>query len=209
MAIPRTLVQSVYLKTLRNARKPITIATGPAGTGKTLFACQVAAEKLYKNHIKKLILTRPIISVDEELGYLPGKLEDKMDPYMRPLTDILSEYFSRQKIQQLIKNKSIEIAPLAFMRGRTFDNAFIIGDEVQNTTVNQMKMLLTRIGENSQMVITGDLEQCDLHDDRNSGLIDLITRADIVNLEYIEHVILTTDDIQRHPAVKEVLKLYE
>lgn len=208
-AIPRTLAQGKYLKALRNSIKPIVVATGPAGCGKTLFACHVAAEKLHAQKVERVVITRPTVGVDEDLGYLPGKLEEKMDPYMRPVMDIMGNYFTRARIQQMMKSGTLEICPLAFMRGRTFDRAFIIGDETQNTTCNQMKMLLTRLGEDSKMVVSGDMDQTDLPPETASGLLDLVTSMQGVSTDYIQHVILNDDDIQRHDAVKEVLSLYD
>jgi len=211
MATPRTLAQKAYFKALRNNTRPIVVATGPAGCGKTLIACNVAAERLHTKQVERVVITRPTVTVDEDLGYLPGKLEDKMDPYMRPIMDIMGNYFTRTRIQQMINNGVLEIAPLAFMRGRTFDKSFIIGDEMQNATQSQMKMILTRLGEDSKMAITGDIEQTDLPVDTPSGLLDLVTTIQDVHseLEYIDHVALTDVDIQRHEAVKEVLKLYD
>lgn len=202
---PRGPVQTRYLKTLHSNLKPLVIATGPAGSGKTLFACQAAAESLTKGRFKKLILTRPIVSVDEELGFLPGNIDEKMDPWTRPMFDILENYYSKNQIAYMVKSKTIEISPLAYMRGRTFENSFVIGDEMQNATQNQMKMMLTRLGENSKMVITGDADQCDVPD---SGLVDLIHRMSDRELEYLDHIMLTDDDIQRHPAVREILGMY-
>ena len=208
LLVPKTPGQLKYVEALRNYQKPIVVATGPAGSGKTLFACQEAVERLGRRQVDRVILTRPLVAADEELGYLPGTLERKMDPWTRPMFDILGNYFSQSRIKQLVKDKVIEIAPLAYMRGRTFDDCFVVADEMQNTTPNQMKMLLTRIGEGSKMVVTGDAEQCDLRDGIG-GLSDLFPRMEDGVLEYIEHVILEADDIQRHPAVKEVLGLYE
>ena len=204
---PKTPGQLRYVEALRNYQKPIVVATGPAGSGKTLFACQEAVERLGHRQVDRVILTRPLVAADEELGYLPGTLERKMDPWTRPMFDILSNYFSQSRIKQLVKDKVIEIAPLAYMRGRTFDDCFVVADEMQNTTPNQMKMLLTRVGEGSKMVVTGDTEQCDLKDGIG-GLSDLLPRMEGDVLEYIEHVVLESEDIQRHPAVKEVLDLY-
>jgi phosphate starvation-inducible PhoH-like protein len=211
MAIPRTLAQNAYLKALRNNIKPIIVATGPAGCGKTLMACSAAAERLHANDVERVVITRPTVTVDEDLGYLPGRLEDKMDPYMRPIMDIMGNYFTHPRIQQMMKNGTLEIAPLAFMRGRTFDKSFIIGDEMQNATQSQMKMILTRLGADSKMAITGDMEQTDLPEDTPSGLLDLVTTIQGVEsrLEYIQHVPLSDEDIQRHEAVKEVLRLYD
>ena len=208
LLVPKTPGQLKYVEALRNYQKPIVVATGPAGSGKTLFACQEAVERLGRRQVDRVILTRPLVAADEELGYLPGTLERKMDPWTRPMFDILGNYFSQSRIKQLVKDKVIEIAPLAYMRGRTFDDCFVVADEMQNTTPNQMKMLLTRVGEGSKMVVTGDVEQCDLKDGIG-GLIDLLPRMEGDVLEYIEHVVLESEDIQRHPAVKEVLGLYE
>jgi phosphate starvation-inducible PhoH-like protein len=203
--LPKTPVQAKYLKALRSNLKPLVVATGPAGSGKTLFACQTAVEGLAAGKFKKMILTRPIVSVDEELGFLPGNIDEKMDPWTRPMFDILQNYYSKSQIAHMVKSKTIEISPLAYMRGRTFEESFIIGDEMQNTTQNQMKMMLTRLGENSKMVITGDADQCDVPE---SGLVDLIYRMSDQELEYLDHIVLSDEDIQRHPAVKEILGLY-
>ena len=209
MAIPRTIAQNMYLKALRNNVRPIVVATGPAGCGKTLMACNVAAERRHSKQVERVVITRPTVTVDEDLGYLPGKLEEKMDPYMRPIMDIMDNYFTRSRIQQMMKSGVLEIAPLAFMRGRTFDKCFIIGDEMQNTTQSQMKMILTRLGEGSKMVVTGDPDQTDLPLDTTSGLLDLVTSIRSSDeLNYIEHIVLGDEDIQRHEAVKEVLELY-
>lgn len=203
--LPKTPLQAKYLKALRSNLKPLIVATGPAGSGKTLFACQTAAEGLSAGKFKKMILTRPIVSVDEELGFLPGNIDEKMDPWTRPMFDILQNYYTKSQITHMVKSKTIEISPLAYMRGRTFENSFIIGDEMQNTTQNQMKMMLTRLGENSKMVITGDADQCDVPE---SGLVDLIHRMSDQELEYLDHIVLGEEDIQRHLAVKEILGLY-
>ena len=203
--LPKTPVQVKYLKALRSNLKPLVVATGPAGSGKTLFACQTAAEGLAAGKFKKMILTRPIVSVDEELGFLPGNIDEKMDPWTRPMFDILQNYYSKSQITHMVKSKTVEISPLAYMRGRTFEDSFIIGDEMQNTTQNQMKMMLTRLGENSKMVITGDADQCDVQE---SGLVDLIYRMSDQELEYLDHIVLSDEDIQRHPAVREILGMY-
>ena len=198
MLVPKTINQILYVKKLMSLKSPIVVAAGPAGCGKTLLACQVAAQKLISNQIDKIVITRPTVSVDEALGFLPGKLEKKMEPWVKPMFEI----FERERVQ-----KSVEIVPLAYMRGRTFRNSFIIADEMQNSTPNQMKMVLTRIGEDSKMVVTGDLNQSDLRFALN-GLNDLFHRLSDKDLEYIDHVIMTGEDIQRHPAIVEVLKLY-
>lgn len=210
MTVPRTIAQNSYLKALRNSIKPIVVATGPAGSGKTLMACHAAAERLHAKQVDRVVITRPTVNVDEDLGFLPGGLEEKMDPYMRPIMDIMGDYFTRSRIQQMMKSGVLEIAPLAFMRGRTFDKCFIIGDEMQNTTQSQMKMILTRLGEDSKMAITGDMSQTDLPSETTSGLLDLVTSMKSADeLSYIDHIVLGEGDIQRHEAVKEVLALYD
>lgn len=202
--------QAIYLNALRSKLKPIVIATGPAGTGKSLLACQVGAEQLHAKQIDRLVITRPAVCADEDLGYLPGKLEEKMDPYMRPIMDILDGYFTKSRVRQFMAQGTIEIAPLAYMRGRTFTKSYILGDEMQNSTVNQMKMILTRLGEDSKMVITGDIDQCDLNIDGPNGLLDVTGKVrDIGELDHITHVTLKDEDIQRHEAVTEVLRLYD
>ena len=157
---PKTSKQEVYYKYINDDDLSLVIATGPAGTGKTLFPTQHAA-KLLLDTKKKVVLTRPLISVDEEIGYLPGTINQKMDPWIIPIFDVLREFFPQQTLNAFIAEKRLEIVPLAFMRGRTFKDTFIIGDELQNTSNKQMLMLLTRLGENSKMIITGDIHQCD------------------------------------------------
>lgn len=192
--------QVFYLKQLQSP-KPICIVTGPAGSGKTMFACQTAAERLIEGEFRKIILTRPIVAADEDMGYLPGELDKKMEPWTRPMMDIIEEYLTRSQLE-----KKVTIEPLGFMRGRTFNHCFIIADEMQNSTQNQMKMLLTRIGEGSKMVVTGDLKQSDLGP--NNGMADLVKRMNEKDLDYMSRVIMHEDDIARHPAVSEVLNLY-
>jgi phosphate starvation-inducible PhoH-like protein len=204
--IPKTAAQLRYLQSLQDQTKSIVLGTGPAGTGKTMFACQVAVDNLSNKLCQKIILTRPVVAVDEELGFLPGDIEDKMNPWSRPMFEVLDTYYSPSKIRQLIKDRVIEVSPLGFMRGRTLTDSFIIADEMQNSTVNQMKMLLTRIGENSKMVITGDTKQCDLENE--NGLDDIIKRIGLERLVYLDHVQLSEEDIQRHKAVQEILRLY-
>ena len=193
----RTVQQALYVKKLLDARKPIVVASGPAGCGKTLFACKAAAHALITNRVENIIITRPAVSVGEDIGFLPGKLEKKMEPWVKPMFEI----FEKDRIQ-----KSVEIVPLAYMRGRTFKKSFIIADEMQNSTPNQMKMVLTRLGEGSKMVITGDLDQSDLH--FMNGLDDLFKRIGVQQFEYIDQILFSNDDIQRHPAVGEVLNMY-
>ena len=200
MNFPKTPGQCEYLRVIQSP-KPIVIATGPAGSGKTMFGCQVAAEKLANKECKRLILTRPIVAADEDMGYLPGEMERKMEPWIRPMMDVFENYLTRSQLE-----KHVCIEPLGFMRGRTFNDSFIIADEMQNSTPNQMKMLLTRLGDNSKMIVMGDLKQSDLGP--RNGLADLVKRIKGLDLEYIEHVIMDDEDILRHPAVAEILKLY-
>lgn len=208
LLVPKTPGQIRYVEILRKQVKPVVIAVGPAGSGKTLFACQEAVERLSRKQVGRIVLTRPLVSVDEELGYLPGSMEQKMDPWTRPMFDILRGYYSSSKVKQMVKNQIIEISPLAYMRGRTFDDCFVIADEMQNSTANQMKMLLTRVGEGTKMVVTGDADQCDLTDGLG-GLSDLVPRLNGKELEYLEHIVLENRDVQRHPVVKEILDIYQ
>ena len=200
MNFPKTPGQCEYLRVMQSP-KPIIIATGPAGSGKTMFGCQVAAEKLANKECKRLILTRPIVAADEDMGYLPGEMERKMEPWIRPMMDVFENYLTRNQLE-----KHVCIEPLGFMRGRTFNDSFIIADEMQNSTPNQMKMLLTRLGDNSKMIVMGDLKQSDLG--AKNGLSDIVKRIKGLDLKYIEHVIMDDEDILRHPAVAEILKLY-
>lgn len=199
--IPKTPGQEKYLKAIHGS-KPILVATGPAGCGKTMFACQYAAEKIKTRESSKLILTRPIVAADEDLGYLPGDADSKMEPWARPMIDVFEEHLTRNQMSGYVK-----IEPLGFMRGRTFNNSIIIADEMQNATQNQMKMLITRIGENSKMIVMGDLNQTDLLNQKN-GLIDLIERLGDDEYEYIDRVVLGDDDVLRSPAVSEILRIY-
>ena len=200
MNFPKTPGQCEYLRVIQSP-KPIVIATGPAGSGKTMFGCQVAAEKLANKECKRLILTRPIVAADEDMGYLPGEMERKMEPWIRPMMDVFENYLTRSQLE-----KHVCIEPLGFMRGRTFNDSFIIADEMQNSTPNQMKMLLTRLGDNSKLIVMGDIKQSDLGP--RNGLADVVKRTKGLELEYIEHVIMSDEDILRHPAVAEILKLY-
>ena len=199
MNFPKTAGQCKYMLALRSS-KPITIGTGPAGSGKTMLACQVAIEYIHKYPRGKVILTRPIVAADEDMGYLPGDIDQKMEPWARPMYDIFERYMTHNQM-----DRSVVIEPLGYMRGRTFTNTLIIADEMQNATPNQMKMLLTRIGTGTKLVVTGDLEQSDLGKD--NGLAELIYRMDGMELDYMQHVNMQDDDIVRHPAVNEALKV--
>jgi phosphate starvation-inducible PhoH-like protein len=199
MNFPKTPGQCKYALALRS-NKPIVIGTGPAGSGKTMLACQIALEHVAKYQRPKIVLTRPIVAADEDMGYLPGDMDQKMEPWTKPMFDIFEQYFSYNQIDRFIK-----IEPLGYMRGRTFNNTLIIADEMQNATPNQMKMLLTRVGEGTKLIVTGDLEQSDLGSE--NGLEDLIYRMQCQDLEYITHVEMEDEDIVRHPAVKEVLSI--
>ena len=204
--LPRNRNQETYVLALLDESKDIVFGIGPAGTGKTLLAVQVAVKKFKEGEVDKIIVTRPAVSVDEDLGFLPGTLEEKMAPWTRPIFDVLREYFNAREIEGMIAEGIIEIAPLAYMRGRTFKNSFILADEMQNATQNQMKMLLTRLGEGSQMAVTGDLAQADRLKD--NGLIDFTNRLVEANLSHIDIVNFGQGDIERHEAVKEVLSVY-
>ena len=204
--LPRNRNQEQYVLQLLDETKDIVFGIGPAGTGKTLLAVQVAVKLFKEGQIDKIIVTRPAVSVDEDLGFLPGTLEQKMAPWTRPIFDVLREYFNAREIEGMIEEGIIEIAPLAYMRGRTFKNSFILADEMQNATQNQMKMLLTRLGQGSMMAVTGDLAQADRLKD--NGLIDFTDRLAEANLSHIDIVNFGQGDIERHEAVKEVLKIY-
>ena len=199
MDFPKTPGQCKYMLALRSP-KPIVIASGPAGSGKTMLACQIGMEHIQSTFRGKVILTRPIVAADEDMGYLPGDMDKKMEPWTKPMFDIFEKYLSHNQM-----DRSITIEPLGYMRGRTFNNTIIIADEMQNSTPNQMKMLLTRIGENTKLIVTGDLEQSDLGED--NGLAELTYKMSGMDLQYIEHVEMNDNDIVRHPAVNEILKV--
>ena len=191
---------------LMDESKDIVFGIGPAGTGKTMLACQIAVKAFLDGQVDKIIVTRPAVSADEDLGFLPGTLEEKMAPWTRPIFDVFREYFYANEIEGMIKEGVIEISPLAYMRGRTFKDSYIIADEMQNATPNQMKMLLTRIGTGSKMVVTGDLAQADRLKD--NGLLDFVNNLKAFNSKCISSVYFKKQDIERHEAVKEVLEVY-
>lgn len=206
--VPRNVTQDNLLASLEHTNTAITFAVGPAGTGKTFITTKKAIQSLSSGMVSKVIITRPAISVDEQHGFLPGTLQDKMAPWTRPIIDIFEEHFSPSHIENMIDANIIEIAPLAYMRGRTFKHAFIIADEMQNATREQMKMLLTRIGTGSQMVITGDLRQHDRGFGDN-GLKDFLERLRERESDYIKVIQFTSKDVERHPAVVEILGVYD
>ena len=197
MNFPKTSGQCKYMLALRSS-KPIVIGTGPAGSGKTMLACQIATEHISKHPRARVVLTRPIVAADEDMGYLPGDMDQKMEPWTRPMYDIFEQSITHNQM-----DRCISIEPLGYMRGRTFHHTLIIADEMQNSTPNQMKLLLTRIGEGTKIIVTGDLEQSDLEGD--NGLENLVYKMQCTELDYIQHVEMGDDDIVRHPAVKEVL----
>jgi len=198
--------QQSYLTKLQDDSTSIVFAIGPAGTGKTMLAVQHGIKLFQEGLVDKIVITRPAVSVDEDLGFLPGTLNEKMAPWTRPIFDVFQEYYQTKDIAKMLDEGVIEISPLAYMRGRTFKNAYIIADECQNTTVNQMKMLLTRLGENSKMVVTGDLAQADRLSD--NGLIDFCNLLKNKPTKHIDVIQFDHKDIERHDAVKEVLKIY-
>ena len=201
---PRTDGQTKLLKEILN--KEIVFVIGPAGTGKTFIAVSHAVSMLTSGLINKIIISRPAVEAGEKLGFLPGDLKEKIDPYLRPIYDSFDENLSKDKVIKLIENQKIEIAPIAYLRGRTLNNSFIILDEAQYTSPIQMKMFLTRLGENSKMVITGDITQIDLHPKNKSGLIDAV--SNLKKIKDISFVYLTENDVVRHPLVQKIVKAY-
>ena len=208
---PLNKSQERYFKLLHEKTRKIVVAIGPSGTGKTTLATEVGVRNLLLGNISKLILVRPTVAVDDEqLGFLPGGLEDKMAPWIRPIYDILYQFISPKEVESMIENKEIELAPLAYMRGRTFKNCWIVADEMQNSTINQMKMLLTRIGHNTKLIITGDLDQHDKvgRGGEVNGLEDFSNRVQKNRSQSISSVEFTRDDVEREEVVKEILELY-
>ncbi len=226
---PKSENQKKYVKYLSDVKTRLIFVVGPAGTGKTLFACNQAISELKKGIIEKIIITRPVVPVEEDIGFLPGNINKKMDPWTRPIFDIFLEFYSQRDIDLMMQNGVIEISPLAYMRGRTFKKAFVIADEMQNSSPNQMMMLTTRVGVGSKMVITGDLKQSDKG--MYSGLLDFINRFSIYNkLFYKKHevevlynesfkesnhqigikiVTLENADVERSPIVSRILEIYD
>ena len=204
---PKSLSQETYLLKLNDPNKMIVFAIGPAGTGKTMLAVQWAIDQLKYGSADKIIITRPAVSVDEEHGFLPGDLNEKMAPWTKPIFDVIAENFNAREIENFIKEGVIETSPLAYMRGRTFKNAVVVADEMQNATPGQMKMLLTRLGTGSKMVVTGDLQQADRPS--NNGLLEFLELYNnFQGHRYVDLVKFDVQDVERHEAVKEILSIY-
>lgn len=199
--------QEEYCRLLGDKDVSVLVGVGPAGCGKTAFACHSAVRALSMGEVNRIVLTRPLVSVDEELGFLPGSMKQKMDPWIRPMMDVMTEFYTGNEIRKLMGDGTIEISPLAYMRGRTFHRTFLIADEMQNSSPNQMLMLLTRVGEGSRMAITGDLLQSDRGE--ANGLADLYTRMKNCNDSTLRYVHFDIDDVQRSQTVASILKLYE
>ena len=204
---PKNLSQETYLLKLNDSNKMIVFAIGPAGTGKTMLGVQWAIDQLKYGAADKIIITRPAVSVDEQHGFLPGDLNQKMEPWTKPIMDVFAENFNAREIENFVREGVIETSPLAYMRGRTFKNAVIIADEMQNATPSQMKMLLTRLGTGSKMVVTGDLQQADRPS--NNGLLEFLQLYNnFQDHRYVDLVHFTVGDVERHEAVKEILAIY-
>jgi phosphate starvation-inducible PhoH-like protein len=208
--IPKSLTQESYIDLLTDPNKLIIFATGPAGTGKTMLAVLAALKAFQSGEVERIVVTRPAVGVDdEEHGFLPGTLNEKMAPWTRPIFDVIGEYYRQSEIAKMLDENTIEISPLAYMRGRTFKNSWIIADEMQNATPSQMKMLLTRLGEGSKMIVTGDTRQAD-RKEADNGLLDFKRLVDDYrNCKFVSGVEFGHKDIQRHPAVLEILKIYK
>ncbi len=202
---PKTLGQKKYIEAIKN--KTIVFGIGPAGTGKTYLAVAMAVNAFRAKEVNRIILTRPAVEAGEKLGFLPGDLQQKVDPYLRPLYDALFDMLGAESFQKYQEKGSIEVAPLAYMRGRTLDDSFIILDEAQNTTPEQMKMFLTRLGFNSKIVVTGDITQIDLPDGKKSGLVEAVRI--LKNVEDIQTIRFNEKDVVRHKLVMDIIKAYE
>ena len=206
--VPRNFKQDELLGLLTDQSKHIVFTTGPAGTGKTMISTLHAIKQFKERRVDKIVITRPAVSVDEQHGFLPGTLQEKMAPWTRPIFDIMEEFYHPKEIEYLLENNKLEIAPLAYMRGRTFKNAVVLADEMQNATPEQMKMLLTRIGDNSQLIVNGDLAQHD-RGYSNNGLKDFLQKFNANNYNTISHIQFTKKDVERHPVVADVLQIYD
>ncbi|HHL0728679.1 TPA: PhoH family protein [Streptococcus agalactiae] len=200
----KTLGQKIYVDSVKN--HDVVFGIGPAGTGKTFLAVTLAVTALKRGQVKRIILTRPAVEAGESLGFLPGDLKEKVDPYLRPVYDALYQILGKEQTSRLMEREIIEIAPLAYMRGRTLDDAFVILDEAQNTTIMQMKMFLTRLGFNSKMIVNGDVSQIDLPKNVKSGLIDAVEK--LRNIKKIDFIHLSAKDVVRHPVVAEIINAF-
>ena len=201
----KTLGQKLYVDSVK--QHDVTFGIGPAGTGKTFLAVTLAVTALKRGQVKRIILTRPAVEAGESLGFLPGDLKEKVDPYLRPVYDALYQILGKDQTTRLMEREIIEIAPLAYMRGRTLDDAFVILDEAQNTTIMQMKMFLTRLGFNSKMIVNGDISQIDLPCNVKSGLID--AQEKLKSIHQIDFVHFSAKDVVRHPVVAQIIRAYE
>ena len=204
MIRPKSEGQRQYIKAIRD--NDVVIGIGPAGTGKTYLAVALALDALYKKRVRRIVLVRPAVEAGESLGFLPGDIQEKVDPYLRPLYDALEDMMPSDRVRKALEDLTIEIAPLAYMRGRTLSDAFVILDEAQNSTTAQMKMFLTRLGLNSQVVITGDKTQIDLPRKEDSGLLQV--EAILRGVEGIEFIYLDETDVIRHRLVKDIIRAY-
>ena len=201
----KTLGQKVYVDSIKN--HDVVFGIGPAGTGKTFLAVTLAVTALKRGQVKRIVLTRPAVEAGESLGFLPGDLKEKVDPYLRPVYDALYQILGKEQTTRLMEREIIEIAPLAYMRGRTLEDAFVILDEAQNTTIMQMKMFLTRLGFNSKMIVNGDMSQIDLPRRVKSGLIDAMEK--LKGIKAIDFVHFSASDVVRHPVVADIINAYE
>jgi len=205
--IIKALTKNQQLMTVEHQKNDLLFVTGPAGSGKSYTAIALAVKALRNKEVKKIILCRPAVEAGERLGFLPGDLKEKIDPYLQPLYDALNDMLPPRKLESYLEDGTVQIAPVAFMRGRTLDNAFVIIDEAQNTTVNQLKMVLTRMGKHSKFIVNGDITQIDLPKTEKSGLVNAISI--LKNIEGVGFVQLDESDIVRHPLVKKIVRAYE
>lgn len=208
--IPRNTKQEEYIDMLFNYNKKLIFAVGPAGTGKTMLAVQFAIKEMLDGNIDKILITRPAVTADEDHGFLPGTLMEKMAPWTRPIFDVFAEYYTAGEIEEMIRENVVEVCPVAYARGRTFKNALVIVDEAQNLTIEQTKMIVTRLGDNARMVVNGDINQCDLQlkDGKQNGLADILAKTKSGNSKMIGAVVFNKQHIERSDIVAEIVGLY-